>query len=418
MNHESLIVTEDDIIETYRLQGRLKSCHSATKYIQFLQLKEKLSRKDISRNIKVAVRTIEHWDRRERVPWIIHTINKLKKKEILPLFASEKLARIVGYIHGDGYILNGLRGVGFTSTEKSILDTIENDVYHIFKTRGKLERTHEKGDTVIILGKERTAQKDCFRLYYNDTGLARVLFVASGIKGRKVFKSFNVPGWIVNGKKSYKCEFLRGLFDSELSKFQVRSFERHENQITDPRMEMCKSKEHLWSLNEYFAQIERLLKGFQVESYRRGPTFVRIDKSGKKIYKYAMVIRANFRSLHNFITKIGFHSSVYKKGESEYVLGLIKEKIKNRNKIFEVLNYIIKQPSFTTSDLERELKISNSYTKIIAKFLWDKGLVKRKMKKEPGREYIWWYEYIPIKKEIKKYLEDEIMLLTLGPISG
>lgn len=415
MSHDSLKIIEKDVIETYRIQKRLKSYDCAIKYLDFLKLKEKSSIDDLIKNLKIPRRTIMHWERKERVPWIIHVTNELKERGVFPITGSDRLARIVGYIHGDGYIFEDLGGVGFTSTEKSILNTIKNDIFHIFKIRRKLERTHKKGDIVTILGIERTARKDCFKLRYNNTGITRALYVATGVRGRKVFKSFGVPNWIVNGKKSYKREFLRGLFDSELSKFQVISFEKHENQITDPRMEMCKSEKHLQSLDKYFTQIEKFLEEFQVETYKRGPTFVRIDKSGEKIFKYAMVIRSNFKSLHNFITKIDFHSSEYKKERSKYVLGLIKEKIRNRSKIYDVLNYILDKNCFTTSDLERDLRISKSYTKVLAKLLFDNGLTSRKMEKEAGKEYIWWYEYKPIKKDIKKYLENEIMLLELVP---
>lgn len=415
MSHESLIISEEDVIETYRLQNKLKSYRSATKYLQFLQLKEKMSIKELSQSIGVHIRTVTHWSRQERVPWIIHVTDKLKRKKILPLFASEKLARILGYIHGDGWILNDLSSVGFSNTEISILETLQNDIHGIFNCEGKFEKSWNKGDNVIILGIKRIARKDCYKLQYNDTGIARVLYVAAGVKGRKVFKSFNVPDWIMNGKTSYKREFLRGLFDSELSKFQVISFERHENQITDPRMEMCKSEEHLQSLDEYFTQIERLLNEFQVESYKRGPTFVRVDSSERRIFKYAVIIRSNFRSLHNFITRIGFHSSIYKKQQSEYVLKLMKQKIRNRNKMFDILNYIVNKPHFTTFDFENDLGISKSYSKILAKCLWENGLAERSPKREQVNSYARTYKYIPIKDQIRTYLQDELKLLKLVP---
>lgn len=296
----------------------------------------------------------------------------------------------------------------------TMLKQFRNDMKKVFGLEGEPVKMIKSGDTVIILGKNRTARKDVHRLMYNNSGVCRIIFKAGEVRGKKVFNEFFIPEWISDGKIEYQRGFLNGLFDSEMSNFRISTFEGHKNNISAIRMEMCKSENLIHNSELYFNRIKKMLKGFGVRAHISEPIFVRTDKSGKNIFKHMLWIR-DFRSFHNFITKIGFLASHYKKEKSKFVLSLIKQKIRNRNRMYDVMCYILKKEKFTTKDLEKDLQISRGYTKMIAKTLYNLSLSERRMRKEKGKEYVWWYEYTPIKKRIKRVLDDDILLLDVIP---
>ncbi len=112
--------------------------------------------------------------------------------------------------------------------------------------------------------------------------------------------------------------FLQGLFDSEMSNFQTSTNKTHENNILQLRMEMCKCEKLISNLYSYFQQIKKLLNYFDIESSIKGPKFVRIDKSGENIFKYSLLIKNNLRNIYNFINKVGFCFSLYKKNRRKF----------------------------------------------------------------------------------------------------
>ena len=72
---------------------------------------------------------------------------------------------------------------------------------------------------------------------------------------------------------------------------------------------------------------------------------------------------------------------------------IIKElslnKIKDRNVLYKVLEYCLKKNKFTLLDLEKDLNMPPSSTKIIGKYIYNNDLANRK------RQINRWFQYYP-----------------------
>jgi hypothetical protein len=132
-----------------------------------------------------------------------HRINHLVNYEKwFPVNASETLAGIVGDLVSDGSLQGEDKWrIDFTSKSIDELKRFENEVYYLFKIRGKVRRcTSNKYKT--------------YNLGINCSPLARVLFLCGVPAGNKVKQDFYIPLWILNNRKYFK-RFTQRFFTCE-----------------------------------------------------------------------------------------------------------------------------------------------------------------------------------------------------------
>ncbi len=367
--------------------------------LNFLRLKESNWSAELAESLGVEKSTFFHWLRGERVPKPIRNLNKLQERGLLPCLPNETIARLVGYLHGDGYLYNRLGGFGFVSSDLDSLQLIKEDLQKEFSVSGSIIKKRDAFDQVKILGKITHSTKPTYQLNVNIRSLACLFYLIGVPKGKKTQVSFKVPDWILNGGIALHRGFLQGLFDAELSTFIISSFGSHKKNISAPRLEMSKNQELMDSHKEYLGEIKLMLQEMGIKS-RIGP--IRQLASNPTLSLY---VGNGLRNLYNFIENDLFYYNSRKKEKSKEIKQFILSK-KKSVKLYSVLSFCLTRPFFTTDDLVKELKICVSYSKTMGKYLSYMGLAERK------RGSSRWFVYYPNVNNIKPLLQNEFVEFT------
>ncbi|MBS3143896.1 hypothetical protein J4446_03425 [Candidatus Woesearchaeota archaeon] len=128
-----------------------------------------------------------------------------------PVKPSERLAGIIADLMGDGHIQgNGPWRLDFTSKYKKELLRFENEIYSLFKVKGKIRPC-------------TTNKYSTYNYGVNCKPLIKILEICGAPSGAKVLKSFKISDWIINNKKYYKS-FIKRLFlcEGHLGKNEIK----------------------------------------------------------------------------------------------------------------------------------------------------------------------------------------------------
>ncbi|BFI73438.1 lon protease [Nanoarchaeota archaeon] len=198
------LLTEEDIVKTY---GE-KELEKYNLYLIWKEFKEKnlnIGYKKAAKILNIPESKTKWWEKGMK-PISFHVIKELKKLNLLPLKLSDNrlptIARIYGYILGDGNIDKNLNTLSIISSNLEALNRILEDMKKVFG-----EFTYEIRENTTSYGKSyilRTTERRIIRF-----------FVALGYTvGKKIDKEIKVPEFVLLRKDTI-IEFLRGLFDSD-----------------------------------------------------------------------------------------------------------------------------------------------------------------------------------------------------------
>ncbi|MFA5931130.1 MAG: hypothetical protein WC821_02350 [archaeon] len=218
-------------------------------------------------------------------------------KNWFPLFPSEKLAELCGFLIGDGHIQPSPRWrIDFTSNNKVTLGYVNSLFFDLFEVSGKVRKCTTNKYNTCNLG-------------VNCKPLARTLFLCGVPTGAKVKEKFLVPNWILENKLFFRA-FVRAYFSSEAV---VDSYGKI-------MLEQWKLKENLSSGKKFMSQIIfGLKKHFGV--YCGGPYIIKWQNKTKKGLTQAVRIcirRKN--SLGKYVRLVGFVDKV-KQSKAERLFG-------------------------------------------------------------------------------------------------
>ncbi len=390
-SHNDFTITKEKILDAYRLKCKNSEYEKCLAYLQF---KPANNLNAESKKLGVPKGTLLTWKKKERVPRGIQTLNFLENSELLPFKPNARTARIVGYMQGDGFLLNELDGFGIVSSDLDALKKLQEEFKVEFHVEMELKEKRREGEEEIVLGRKIKATKPTYVLLYNNGPISCLLYALGLPKGKKTQQRFSVPDWIVDGGKEIKQGFLQGLFDAELSSPQVTNCGSHKQGIPRLRLQLSKIRELLPSQLAYSLQIARLLHDLGIETSR---ITVEETEANPTIVLY---ISNSLKNLLEFAKAELFYYSEYKKQKTEKIKELVLRKNK-RSKIFAALEIIKNKERFTTYDFVRELGISESYSKSIGKYLYYCGFASRKRAKNG------WLIYYPKREKIEETLDKE-----------
>jgi len=121
-----------------------------------------------------------------------------------PLYPSEKLAELCGFLIGDGHIQPSPRWrIDFTSKNPMALNYVNSLFFDLFGVKGKIRPC-------------TTNKYNTFNLGVNCKPLARTLFLCGVPVGAKVENDFLIPSWVVGNKFFFRA-FIRAIFHRKLS---------------------------------------------------------------------------------------------------------------------------------------------------------------------------------------------------------
>ena len=162
-------IKENNILKTYENEGKSgREYYNCMKYLKLMNISKKsMLIKKLAKRLYIDYGTVLHWVRRDRVPCGIKTIIFLKKKNLLPFSPNEKVARLVGFLHGDGFLTENLRQIGFVSNDLKLLKKIKKDFEDEFRIKGEIKKKRDVGDIEYIHGKRVIVKRPTFEIDFH-----------------------------------------------------------------------------------------------------------------------------------------------------------------------------------------------------------------------------------------------------------
>ncbi len=284
-------------------------------------------------------------------------INLLKRLDLLPLTYSNPkigiLARLVGYILGDGCIFRTYEGgrerlITYVCGKEEDLNVIREEIKELgFKSSRIYRRQREiKGKnyyTEFLVRNEETWIKVCSKTF-------SLLIHKLGVPiGRKSECEFKVPEWVKKAPLWIKRNFLAGFFGAETT--MLMPIKGHEYNFIQPMITVGKRKELKFNGYEFLLEIAELLEEFGVEI-----SGIYEIPGTEKTVGIRLVISNKLESLINLYTKIGFEYN-----NKRHILGLLvahylmikKARLLERKKAIALINAL--KGNACVSDIVKKL---------------------------------------------------------------
>lgn len=392
-------VTEKDILNVYKEEGKIREYNMSMDYLKLMTNKSKKITKENSKDFCVRYNILLKWQKSISSPYGIKCISFLKERSLLPYQPNERTARIVGFLHGDGFLFNSLTNFGFVSKDKDMLLKIKKDVEEEFKVTGELKKKRDKGDIEYINNKKILIKQPTYELRCPNRALGSLLLKLGVPKGKKIYQEMFVPDWVLSGNKNIKRAFLQGLFDSELSNSSISTYKGHKNNLSSPRMEMGKSIDLKYNLYRYLEQIKNLLTDFGINSTIN---YLRKYNHGK--ISFTLIVNNKLINIYYLIDKVGFYYNFSRAKKAEYIKRLAAEKIKKKNVLYKILDYCKDKSYFTTENIEKDLKISPSSSRLWGSYLEKYGFATRERMANK------WFKYFPNLDKIENIIKNPLLL--------
>ncbi len=229
-------------------------------------------------------------------------IGELKRKDLLDITYNDiekiaALARICGFITGDGHIVHGDTRI-FFSGNKLALEEVKKDLDKLkYNNYSSIE---SKEISKILRGR---LIKGISTSFYIDSKAFSLLLQFLGLsKGDKVITPYKVPEFIRKGNFLVKREYLRALFgaDADSPRWIKKNFQAlalRQNKALHLQEEM----------KQYLNEISDLLKDFNIDSYVkiRDKKEIR-TKDNLPVLTFELHIKVNNQNLFKFFTRVGY----------------------------------------------------------------------------------------------------------------
>jgi len=295
-------------------------------------------------------------------------LKKLKKAKLIPFTYNNSeiytVARLVGYLTGDGHMYFRIRDNGKAYTEiqvygiKEELGAIKKDFKKLGFKPGKTSYSRSSSKLSnghVIKGTSyrfSVTQTDAFAFF-------ELLEVPLGNKSRVKYK---IPKWILKGPKDIQDEYLAGLFGAEMSAPSFKPRKGIKQELQPPHFTQCKIERLYKNLQSFRKQIVNILKnrGIETRVYKsKVDFFSKRDKS--KSICYDLVIKSSRENIIK-LSKIGF---AYNK--------------KRKNQIMKIAEFLkTGLPYNFYNDWEKE----NTYKLKDSGLIWDKIVQKKEISME------------------------------------
>lgn len=349
------LVTEKDVIDTFSQKQR--------KYVEEYRKVLKLRRKFkfgsliISRRLNIGLKRVDNWVYRNIKPIPLKTTDKMKKMGLLPISYSNPririIARIVGHLFGDGWSCVGKNGtlvLGFSGRVQN-LKRIQDDL----KLLGiKCSNIHSRKTQSRIKGVKVKGSTNSFTC--SDSRLTRLLRGLGIPISKKTQQKTEVPGWIMNGPRYVKREFLSSLFGSDADcPLQIKN----SRGFYCIRYTINKIEELEKNAKFFMNQIKYLLEEFNVKTTEIKTIKGNIRKDKTKTIKIMLRLSNSTENLIAFFEKVSYVYCIQKERKAAQALNYLLEKKYSKSKIEEVFKKTLemKKEGFSNKLISEALNI-------------------------------------------------------------
>jgi Lon-like ATP-dependent protease len=336
-NKEKVLITEQDIINTYSEKDQL-SCKKHKEYLKLVKQNPKIGYKRAAKLLGVKQGSTRWWHtkgKKRAVPNPLKTCKKLKEHSFLPFQSTHpdftEILRMMGVIIGDGNIDCRLNSLSFISSDFRDITLWKKELVRIFP--------FIKNKISIIEGGEY-GHSYCIRTF--DRSVIR-FFIALGTPvGNKVRTAFQIPKYLFELSNKQKTAFLDGLFSAEIAVPVYRADSRFPNNYRFTNFQFGMNKiESLTNDHKHFLEdIKKLSAEIGVTctpNLRKEVGSFRVSKSGIISHNYRIFFQTRFHKIVEFDMKFSLKYAVAKKEKLEKKVKkalLHKKKHPSRENIF------------------------------------------------------------------------------------
>lgn len=362
----------------YRIFTESGNQITATEDHPFLTPKGMVPLKELRKGDKVAVFPFEGVEYEEppkrmivdenlgEIPFISEqkkkaVIRELKKRGLLPLYLNDKriaaLARIIGYVTGDGtvYFTKGKGYVWFYGKSEDLKE-IRSDIKKIGYTASRIyerARTHKISTRYGL--KKFVGVEHCFKV--SASSFASLLVMLGAPVGDKTKAKFGVPSWIINAPKWIKKLYLAALFGAELT--TPKNVYRYN--FYCPVLGINKSKESEKDGYKFLKQVSALLREFGVKTAKISSSSHGLRKTGEEVVRLRLIISSTPKNLIKFFGRIGY---VYNRKRS-LIANLALHYLKLKVKVIEKRVQAVAQ----VKTLKHKMRPTEIYRQLTSKWV-------------------------------------------------
>ncbi len=264
-------------------------------------------------------------------------VSELGKRGLFPLYLDDRriscLARLVGYVTGDGTIyFSGGKGYVFFYGRPEDLEDVREDVLRLgFRPSRVYSRVRRLRISSRYGVREFTSTEYFVRV--SAKSFACLLAMLGAPVGDKAVGEFEVPSWIFRAPRWVKRLYLAALFGAELSSPKnVCRFNFY-----CPVLGVNKVRGKSECGRRFLEQISLLLKEFDVKTAKVSCNVDGRRKSGEETVRLRLIISSAPENLVKFFGKIGF---VYNRRRS-VLANLACHYLRLKIKVLEERNRVI-----------------------------------------------------------------------------
>jgi len=257
-----------------------------------------------SREVVVSEESVKTlpWSERERDAVVF----ELRKRGLLPLYLGDEriacLARIVGYVTGDGTIyFSGGKGYVVFYGRPEDLEAVRDDVLKLGFRASRVYRRTRRHRIVSSYG-VREFVSDEYSVKVSAKSFACLLVMLGAPFGDKAVVDFGVPSWVLRAPRWVKRLYLAALFGAELT--SPKSVYRFN--FYCPVLGINKVREKSEGGHWFLEQISLLLKEFGVETAKISCRVEGRRGDGFETVRLRLIVSSTPENLINFFGRVGF----------------------------------------------------------------------------------------------------------------
>ena len=260
--------------------------------------------------------------------------------------SQERLARLVGYNTGDGWVSKDVcRGAGFAG-EIDGLEYIKSDINALIPNEWKMT-TYSRQTMSPQWGIKGSTN------HFTVGNGARDLIISHGTPiGKKTEQAFSVPEFVITGTNTVKAEYLAALMGAEGDSpcFQVNGITPHAISFV-----MHKNAEFLKEHVMFFEQLKSLYKDLGIKCNLSKP------KKKEKTYRLELVIKNSLENQIRFLSIVGYR---YNKEKEEKAFLMLRYLLHKKHLINVMSNYcklvkILRRVGLTLDAIYKEVDVNN-----------------------------------------------------------
>ncbi len=283
------------------------------------------------------------------------TLKELTEEGLLTLQCDNEktfaLIRVLSFVYGDGHITHDHQRIWFSGNEAA-LDEVRKDLKKLGYVPSSTQTKPIKGNIA-----NREFDGDTTFMYLDSRPLGYLLSFLGAVVGDKIITPYHLPAVVKTGNRLIKREFLRGLFGCE--GYSPRISNKSPEAVT---LRMHKDFLLRTNMQAFFADLQLLLKEFEIDSYLGIQSLAYKRKDGHQSEIHELIITPNGENTHRFFSRIGYAFETIKMNKARWTAEYLRHKneylLQQKQKAVEIVALLNEKTTQTKRSIAHQIGCS------------------------------------------------------------